>query len=85
MRGRTPTKAEQAHMDRVRELGCLIHVGTPAVVHHLQCCTPRNPYITIPLCPDCHTGTFSIHATKQQFLAVYGNELKLLAETIKRL
>jgi len=39
MKGRTPTKAEQSHMDRVRELGCIvchtdIGIDSPAAIHH---------------------------------------------------
>jgi len=79
------TRKEKEYMGKVASLGCLIHTGAPALVHHLQCMTPRNPYITVPLCPECHVGEFSIHKTKQQFLAVHGSELSLLAETIKRL
>ena len=79
------TAAEKRYMGRVAALGCLIHPDTPAVVHHALCYTPRNNYAVIPLCPECHVGAFSIHKTKQQFQAVHGSELELLAEVTRRL
>ena len=79
------TAAEKRHMGRVAALGCLVHHGTPAVIHHLQCVSPRDNMIVIPLCPFCHTGTFSIHSTKEQFLSIYGSEMKLLADTLRLL
>jgi hypothetical protein len=77
------TKAEK-YMQRVRELGCLI-CGRPASAHHIREERIKNDYLTIPLCPDHHTGPFSIHMSKRQFESVCGSELDLLAETIKRL
>ena len=82
---RKSTAAERRWMGRVKELGCLIHPGTPANVHHLQCVSPRDNMLVIPLCDECHDGDFSIHKDKQSFLALYGNEWRLLAETMRRL
>ena len=79
------TAADKRHMKRVAELGCLIHHGTPAVVHHLQCVSPRDSMLVIGLCPECHVGEFSIHNTKAEFLRVYGDEWHLLADTLRRL
>jgi len=81
---RKSTAAEKRHMGRVAALGCLIH-ETPAQVHHLQIMSPRNHMIVIPLCPECHTGAFSIHKSKRSFLSIHGSELDLLAETYRRL
>jgi len=79
------TAAEKRWMGRVAEIGCINHHGTPAVVHHLQCVSPRDNMLVIPLCPECHVGKFSIHATKEQFTRVYGDEWHLLADTLRRL
>ena len=78
------TAAEKRWMDRVAGLGCMI-CKNPAQVHHLQCFKPRNNCGVIPLCPEHHMGVFSIHKTKAEFLRVYGDEINLLAETIRRL
>ncbi len=82
---RKSTAAEKRHMGKVAMLGCLIHAGTPAQVHHLTTVTPRNNMLVIPLCPECHTGAFSIHKTKHEFLKLYGSEWLLLADTLRRL
>lgn len=82
---RKSTAGERRHMGKVKELGCLIHDGTPGNVHHLTFSTPRDNMLVINLCDECHVGEFSIHKTKHQFLAVHGSELSLLAETLRRL
>jgi hypothetical protein len=82
------TKAENAHLDRVASLGCLI-CQQPAEVHHIregQGISQRaSHFLTVPLCPDHHRGSLSIHASKRQFEALYGSELDLLAQTIEKL
>ena len=80
--------AEKKHMSRVASLGCLI-CHQPAQIHHIregQGMSQRaSNWLVIPLCPDHHTGHLSIHGSKKQFEAIYGNELDLLAETIEKL
>ena len=78
------TAHSKRHMQRVRELGCLI-CDLPASAHHIRTERIKDDYLTIPLCPACHTGDFSIHMDKRSFENVYGSELHLLAETIKKL
>jgi len=72
------------YMQKVRELGCLI-CGSPASAHHIRTERVKSDWLTIPLCPDHHTGDFSIHMSKREFENIYGSELDLLAETIKKL
>ena len=76
--------AAKRHMGRVAELGCLI-CDAPANVHHIRTERIKSPFLTIPLCRDHHQGEFSIHGSKQQFTAVYGSELHLLAQTLERM
>ncbi len=71
-------------MGRVAELGCLV-CDSPANVHHIRTERIKNDFLTIPLCREHHQGDFSIHNSKRQFTAIYGSELHLLAETLKRL
>jgi hypothetical protein len=82
------TKAESKYMSRVAGLGCLI-CEQPALVHHIrdgQGMSQRaSNWLTIPLCPDHHVGVLSIHMSKRQFENIYGSEMDLLAETIKKL
>ena len=75
---------EKRHMARVSELGCLI-CDSPANVHHIRTERIKNDFLTIPLCREHHQGDFSIHMSKRQFENIYGDELHLLAETLKRL
>lgn len=77
------TKA-QKHMQRVRELGCLI-CKSPASAHHIRTDRIKNDFLTIPLCPEHHQGEFSIHMAKRAFEATYGSELEMLAKTIELL
>lgn len=72
------------HMQAVRALGCLI-CGSPASAHHIREERIKNDFLTIPLCPEHHQGAFSIHNSKREFENIYGSELHLLAETIKKL
>ena len=86
---KAPTAEESRYMGKIAELGCIIHPGTPALVHHIregQGMAQRAPnYLVIPLCPECHVGAFSIHKSPREFQNIYGSELDLLAETIGRL
>ncbi len=75
---------EKRHMGRVAELGCIV-CDMPANVHHIRTERIKNDFLTIPLCREHHQGDFSIHMSKRQFENIYGDELQLLAETLKRL
>lgn len=89
---RNPNKKEQAHMDAVREIGCIIcrneGLGlTPAAVHHCDGHTkPGAHYKTLPLCylhhqqgNDCNEYT-SRHPYKKRFEQRYGSEYDLLVQ-----
>ena len=75
-------------MGRVAEIGCII-CQSPAQVHHIRegqgMGQRSSPWLTIPLCEPHHTGSLSIHKAKRQFEQLYGDELALLALTIRRL
>ena len=92
MKGRTPSKAEKAHMDRVQQLGCLAclvmgYAGTPACIHHTDGKTkPGAHFLTLPLCPGHHNqderqyGKYAIHLHPKDFRENYGTEEELLAQ-----
>ena len=88
MAKKNATAAEKRYMGKIQALGCLIHPGTPALVHHIRegqgIAMRASNYLVIPLCHECHVGAFSIHKTPKQFQDIYGSELDLLAETIGR-
>ena len=78
--------AERAYMGRVAEIGCIV-CGSPAQVHHIRegqgMAQRASNYLVIPLCPEHHTGSFSVHKSPRQFKDIYGDELALLSETIE--
>jgi hypothetical protein len=76
---------KKRHMGRVAELPCIACGAIGVQVHHIRAERIKNDFLTIPLCPECHLGDFSIHKSKRQFENIYGSELHLLAETLKRL
>lgn len=79
------TAAEKRYMGRVAALSCITCGKDGVHVHHIRTERIKNNFLTIPLCPSCHLGEFSIHMSKQQFESVYGCELTLLAMTIEQL
>ena len=79
------TLAAKKHMDKVASLPCVACSNYVVHVHHIRTERIKNDFLTIPLCPECHMGVFSIHKDKRNFQNVYGSELELLAKTIERL
>ena len=87
------TQQEKKHLELVSSLGCLI-CQRPAICHHIRnrgdgkgnlgFGNRANHYEVIPLCPDHHVGSFSIHNCKQQFEDMYGKETNILQEVKKR-
>ena len=77
-------KAESDYMGKVAALPCCCcSAPPPSLVHHIRKYErAREAGLTIPLCRECHVGDFSIHATPEQFEAVYGSQILLLAKTI---
>lgn len=90
MKGRTPTRDEREHMDRVREIGCIVcrefHGElSPAEIHHLDGKTkPGAHFKVLPLCTLHHRGGVDVpactsrHPYKARFEERYGSEEELL-------
>ena len=90
------TVAENRHLERVAGLGCILcrHLDrgySPPQIHHVkegQGLSQRaEHWLTIPLCPPCHTGPNGLHGlgTKGFYTRYKLDELDLLAMTIKAL
>ncbi len=84
------TAAEKRHMAKVAEMGCVIHYGAPAEIHH--CGTHmgggRDHMKVIPLCPRCHRGHgygISLHDGKKKWEELNGTEEYWLEIVSKRL
>jgi hypothetical protein len=96
MQGRTPTAKERKWMNAITQLGCIVclldrGVKSPTQIHHIDGKTKPDAHLnSIPLCYLHHqAGTdcceyVSRHPYKARFVARYGTEQHLLAET-KRL
>ena len=88
------TKAESRHLGRIAALPCIacdvLCMGqTPAQVHHVrEGRIERNHWLTIPLCPEHHTGTTaSVHLAKPALMRQLGmqSEFDLLALVLAKL
>lgn len=79
---------EREHIRKVKSHVC-IACGHPAPsdAHHIRegvgMSERSSHFLTVPLCKECHQGSFSIHNSRRQFTNIYGSELELLAKTIE--
>ncbi len=76
------TKAERAHVERVKESGCAV-CGTVGVVHAHDIKQGRW-FTSIGLCADCHVGQHGIHGDKTMFRIMKMDEIDALNETLRR-
>lgn len=78
------TKAERAHVQRVKELPCSVcDAPPPSDAHHIK---QGLHYATVALCRECHQGSFNgIHGQARIWSVYKMDELKALAVTIERL
>lgn len=82
-----PNKAEQKHMDKVAQLGCIAcrkigYHDTPAEIHHIRAGMGmgqrNNHFSVIPLCPHHHRhGPDAYHKSPKQFQEKFGTEAEL--------
>ncbi len=81
--------AAKRHMGQVAQLPCLACGVSGVHVHHIregQGASQRAPdFFTVPLCPECHQGGFSIHGSPRSFTNIHGSELDMLARTLEQL
>lgn len=82
-------KSARSHMGRVASLPCGLCGAHGVHVHHVregQGMSQRaSDFLTVPLCPSCHTGPLGIHGDKTMLRIHKKDELDLLAETIEKL
>lgn len=83
------SNASKRHMGKVAQLPCCVCGAHGVHVHHIregQGMSQRaSDFLTVPLCPDCHTGPNGIHGNKSLMRIKKLEELDLLAITIERL
>lgn len=76
-------------MGKVAELPCACCGAVGVQVHHIRegqgMGERASHWLTVPLCPDCHTGPNGIHGNKSFMRIRKLDELDMLASTIKAL
>jgi len=75
---------ERLHLARVKSLPCSVcgdSGGSEA--HHIE---QHQQYLCIPLCADCHRGSFNgLHGQKRIWQVLKKDELSCLNDTIEKL
>jgi len=91
MKGRTPNAKELSHMNRVREIGCIVcrnkgHYFVPCEIHHTEGKTKEDAHFKVlGLCFEHHRRgggeePISRHPYKKRFEKAYGTEAELLIQ-----
>ena len=66
-------------MQKLSEMNCITCGAYGVQIHHICQGGRRLGHdYTLPLCPECHEGKFSIGNAKKSFVAKYGSEMELL-------
>lgn len=80
----TPTKAERAHIERIKGMPCgVCGAHGPSECHELK---QGQWFTSIPLCADCHRGSFNgIHGQARIWAVMKLDEQEVLNETIRQL
>lgn len=77
------TKAERAHMARVKMLPCsLCDAPAPSAAHHIN---QGQHFTTVALCFECHQGHNGWHGNKSLWRIRKMDEMDALAVTLERL
>lgn len=76
------TLKERNHLARIKEMGCgVCGAAGPSDAHHI---VQHEQYLCIPLCKDCHQGSFNgIHGEKRIWNVYKVDELSVLNETLR--
>ena len=79
----TYTRAERAHVGRVKELECSVcDAPGPSEAHHIA---QGDHYLTVAVCVECHRGPSGWHGTKALWRIRKLSELDALNITLGRL
>lgn len=78
------TARERRHLAAVKELPCgVCGAFGPSDAHHID---QGYQYLCIPLCKDCHQGSFNgIHGQRRIWNVMKKTELTVLNDTIEKL
>lgn len=79
-----PSKTESKHLARIKEMNCVVcGASGPSDAHHI---VQHQQYLCIPLCKDCHQGSFNgIHGQARIWKVYKMDEMTALNETLRQL
>jgi len=79
-----PTSRERLHLGRIQEMPCgVCGQAGPSDAHHIE---QHQQFLCIPLCKDCHQGSFNgIHGQKRIWAVHKETEMTVLNETLRKL
>ncbi len=83
--------ASKRHLERVAGLACACCGVYGVQVHHMRedgCAggaQRAGDWLTIPLCPECHTGTHGVHGDRLVLRRINKDQHTLLDETLEAL
>ena len=78
------TKADKEYFLKIKSLPCgVCDKSGPSDAHHIK---QGLHYLCIPLCKDCHQGSFNgVHGQARIWSVLKKDEMSVLNETIKNL
>jgi hypothetical protein len=78
------TPSERQHLARIKEMPCsCCGAEGPSEAHHIR---QHAQYLCIPLCEDCHRGSFNgLHGQGRIWSVLKKDELLCLNETVRRI
>lgn len=78
-----PTKAERAHIERIKSMPCAIcEASAPSEAHETE---QGLWFLSIPLCADCHRGSHNgIHGMAAMWKVKRMNQMSALNETLRK-
>ena len=78
------TAKEKTYLGLIKEMRCVVcDQEGPSDAHHVK---QHRQYICIPLCKDCHQGSFNgIHGQRRIWNVLKKTELSVLNDTIEKL
>lgn len=78
------TAKERRHVAKVKEMNCgVCDEPGPSDAHHIK---QHSQYLVIPLCRDCHQGSFNgWHGERRMWKVVKKDEMDVLNETLRKM
>lgn len=79
-----PTAAESEHIARIKAMACAVcWTEGPSDAHEI---VQGHWYLSVPLCRDCHMGSFNgLHGQRRMWSVKKMTELLALNETLRKI